>query len=103
MLVVMSMCNLKKYSDNLSKTSGILWQHWRDKPALDAHNAITDFSASNAITDSFKMKEKITGKTGNNGTKMLKKWYHQFLNNFWRTLEMPLISFSINLYLKNPL
>ena len=27
MLVVMSMCNLKKYSDNLSKTSGILWQH----------------------------------------------------------------------------
>ena len=31
----MSMYNLIEYSDNYSKTSGSLWQYYRDKPALD--------------------------------------------------------------------
>ena len=33
--VVMPMYNLIEYSDNYSKTSGRLWQYYRDKPALD--------------------------------------------------------------------
>ena len=28
----MSMYNLTEYSDNYSKTSGSLWQYYRDKP-----------------------------------------------------------------------
>ena len=41
------------------------------------------------ITNNNKFKQKITGQTGNNGTK-----------NFWRTLEMPLTNCEISLQLK---
>ena len=60
-VVVMPMYNLIEYSDSYSKTSGILWQYCRDEPALRDDDAITDFNAANAITNSFKIKEKITG------------------------------------------
>ena len=30
--IVMRMCNLIEYSDNYSKTSGRLWQYYRDEP-----------------------------------------------------------------------
>ena len=65
----MPMYNLIEYKDKYSKSFGILWQYCRDDTALDANNATTDFTVANSITDSFKIKEKITGKTGNNGTK----------------------------------
>ena len=56
--------------DNYLKTSGILWQYCRDDPAIYATNSnIVDFNADNATTDLFKIKEKITSKTGNNDTK----------------------------------
>ena len=67
--------NLIEYSDNYSKTSGILRQYCRNEQALDDDDAITDFNAANAnllncfITNLFKIKEKITGPTGNSGTK----------------------------------
>ena len=65
--VVMAMYNLIEYSDNYSKTSGILWQY-REKAALDANGTkIADFTEENAITDLLKIKEKIIGKTGNDG------------------------------------
>ena len=66
--VVMPMQNLIEYSDSYSKTSGIFWQYCRDQPALVA-NVINNFNAANATTDSFKIKQKITGHTGNDGTK----------------------------------
>ena len=65
----MPMYNLIEYSDNYSETFGILWQYCRDEPSLDADNAITDFNEANAYTDLFKIKEKIKGQIGNNGTK----------------------------------
>ena len=67
--VVIPMYNLIKYSDNYSKTSGILRQYCRDKSALAA-NASTDFTVPNAFTYSFK--EKITGETEKMTQKMLK-------------------------------
>ena len=39
----MSMHNLIEYKDNHSKTSGSLWQHYRDEPFLDAYGTIADF------------------------------------------------------------
>ena len=48
----MPMYNLIEYSDNYSKTSGILWQYYRDEP--------TDTLANSEL---FKFKEKIIGKT----------------------------------------
>ena len=71
--VVMLMYNLIKYSDNHSKASGISWQYCKDELALvDVNKIIADFTEANAITDSFKIEEKITRKTGDNSTKMLK-------------------------------
>ena len=67
--LVMPMFNLIEYSDNYSKTSGILWQYCSDEPALDDNNAVVDFNVANAITNSFKINEKITGQTSHNGTK----------------------------------
>ena len=68
----MPMHNLIEYSDNYSETFGILWQYCRDEPALANNDDITDFNANNADTYLLKSKEKITGQTGYNDTKMLK-------------------------------
>ena len=64
----MSIYNLIEYSDVYSKTSGSLWQYYRDEPAL-GNNNIIDFLANNNNTISFKFKQQITGQTGNDGTK----------------------------------
>ena len=86
------MYNLIEYSDNYAKTSGILWQYFRDKP--DDNDDLDE-------SESFKSKIKITGKTPNNGNEkdveiMVSLKY---LSNFWRTLEMPLINCEVNLIL----
>ena len=73
--VVMPMCNLTEYSHNYLKTSGILWQYCRDKPAINAADgAVADFTADN--TNSFKIKEKISGETGSNMKKNIEIMYH---------------------------
>ena len=66
--VIMPMYNLIEYNDNYSKSSGNLWQYNRDEPVLNINGVIVDFPDDN---DSvlFKFKQKITGQTGNDGTK----------------------------------
>ena len=49
--IVMSMFNLIEYSNNYAKTSGSLWQYYRDEP-----------NDNLADSESFKSKIKITGK-----------------------------------------
>ena len=88
--IVMSMYNLIEYSDNYAKTSGSLWQYYRDEP----NNIL-------AHSESFKSKIKITGKIPNNDNKkdveiMVSLKY---LSNFWRTLEILLINCEVNLIL----
>ena len=39
-----------EYSDNYSKTSGVLSQFYRDAQAIDDNGAIVDFNAANATT-----------------------------------------------------
>ena len=84
----MSIYNLIEYSN--SKSSGSLWQYYRDKP----NDNITK-------SKTFKYKTKITGKTPAAGnTKGVKKSVLlKHLNNFWKTLRMPLINCEINLIL----
>ena len=68
----MSMYNLIEYSDNYSKTSGSLWQNCRDEPALNDDNGIiVGVNEANSTTNLFKLKEKISGKAGNNGAKYI--------------------------------
>ena len=62
----MPVYNLIEYSDNYSKTSGILCHNCKDEPALAANGDITDFIADNATASLFEIKEKITGETGDN-------------------------------------
>ena len=52
----MPMYNLIEYSDNYSKTSGILWQFYRDVMAVDDDGAIIDFNAANNTTRLFNLK-----------------------------------------------
>ena len=86
----MPMYNLTEYSDNYSKTSGGLWQYYRDNP----NDNITQ-------SYSFKYKIKITGKTHADDNK---KNFRiavplKYLSNCYRTLEKPLINCETNLIL----
>ena len=47
--VVMPMYNLIEYSDNYSRTSGILWQYCRNVPAVNNDVAITDFTEASIV------------------------------------------------------
>ena len=88
--IVMPVNNLIEYSDNYSKTSGSLWQYYKDDPNDNLANS-----------KSFKSKVQITGKTPNNGnTKDVEIIVQlKYLSNLWRTLEMPLINCEVNLIL----
>ena len=95
---VIPVYNLIECSDNYSRKLGILWQYCRDEPALDDDNVITDFTVANSITDLFKIKEKLTGQTGNDGTENVKIMeLLKYVRNFWRIPEMLLINCEINL------
>ena len=61
--VVMPMYNLLEYSKNYRKTTGSLWNYYRDEP----NNLPTDNYNADPITnsESFKYKSSITGKTSN--------------------------------------
>ena len=48
--VVKPIYDLIEYSDNYSKTSGVLSQFYRDAQAIDDDGAIADFNAANATT-----------------------------------------------------
>ena len=97
--IVMSMYNLIEYSDNYAKTTGSLWQYYKDIPARNNNNEINEFTGGNT-TDSFNFKAKITGQTGNGGTKDVEIIVPlKYLSIFWRTLEMPLINCEVNLIL----
>ena len=62
------MYNLIEYSDNYLKTSGSLWQYYRDEPNLYDNDNINDFT-NDTDSASFKIRQKITGQTENDGTK----------------------------------
>ena len=96
---VMPMYNLIECSDNYAKTTGSLWQYCKDIPARNANDDIVIFADGNT-TDSFNCKVKITGRTGNDGTKDVEIMVPlKYLSNFWSTLEMPLINCEVNLIL----
>ena len=88
-------CNLIEYSDNYSKTSESLCQYCKDIHAVNNTGNIVDFNGANA-TDSFNFKTKITGLNNNNGIINVEIMVSlKYLNNFWRTLEMPLINCEV--------
>ena len=100
--IVLPMYNLLEYSKNYRKTTGSLWNYYRDEPS----NPLSSNS------ESFKYKTSITGNTynigdgeegydankvGKNETEVVIPLKH--LSNFWRTLNIPLINCEIELIL----
>ena len=95
--LVIAIHNLIENSDNYSEILGSLCQYYRDEPALTDVSALDNVPNNSAL---FKYKQKITGSTGNNSTKVVKIMVQlHYLSKFWRTLNMPLTDCEINLIL----
>ena len=100
--IAMPMYNLLEYSKNYRKTTGSLWNYYRDEPS----NPIS------SNPESFKYKASIAGNTydvgvgkegygvnkvGKNKTEVVIPLKH--LSNFWRSLNIPLINCEVELIL----
>ena len=110
--IVMSMYNLLVYSKNYRKTIGSFYNYYRDELSDDADD--NNFDNTNVVnSEAFKYKNKITGNTYNvdagaqgydvnkNGTQEVKLTLPlKYLGNFWRALNIPLISCEVSLELK---
>ena len=87
LVIAMPMYNLIEYNNNYSKTSGSLYQFYRNEP----NNIITK-------SESFTFKSKFLGNTNNADIINAKIAVPlKYLSNFLRTLEMPFINCEINL------
>ena len=88
--IVMPMYNFIEYSDKYWKTSGSLWQYYKNDP----NDNITQ-------SELFKSKIKITEKTPADGNAKDVEIIVplKYLSKFWRILEMPLINCEVNLIL----
>ena len=99
--IVMSMYNLIEFSENYSDTSGSLWQFRRDESPVTNDRNPDNISVDNST--SFKYKSsffKPLEAADNGGFKNVKTAVPlQYLSNFWRSLEMPLINCKIHLEL----
>ena len=88
----MLMYNLLEYSKNYRKTTGSLWNYYRDEPS----NPLSSNS------ESFKYKTSIVGKTPEDNDSSMKEKVViplKHLINFWRALNMLLINFEVELIL----
>ena len=101
--IVMPMCNLLEYSKNYEKTSGSLFNYYRDEPSeitIGAGNSAIDISIRNS--KSFDYKTEITGSldAGEDEKEDVTIAIPlKYLGNFWRTLDIPLINCEITLIL----
>ena len=93
------MYNLIEYSKNYSKTSGSLWNYYRDEP-----NSGTEGNINYFIKDSksFDNKTSFTGKL--EGSRVEKEKVKiavplKYFSNFWRTLDIALINCEVSLIL----
>ena len=102
--IVMLMYNLLEYSDNYSKTSGNLWNYYRDKinDSANKNNDANNYKINNNKTTtskSFQYKTKIRGRTPNDNNILEAEVVVplKYLSNFWRSLDLHLINCEIEL------
>ena len=91
--IAMPMYNLTEYSDNYSDTSGSLWQFKRHEIEENVNSTVNNNHIPNN-SSSFKYKSSLI--TNRNSVKIAAPL--KYLNNFWRSLEMPLINCKVQLY-----
>ena len=93
------MYNLIEYSDNSLEISRSLWEYYKDERFIDNNGVIID-APDDPTSVSFKNKQKITGQTGNNGTKDIQMIVPlTYFSNFWRTFVMLIINCEVNIFL----
>ena len=110
--IVMSMYNLLEYSKNYRKTIGSLYKYYRDELSDDTDDNNFD-NIKVVYSNIFKYTNKITGNTYNvnagaqgydankNGKQEVELTIPlKYLGNFWRALNIPLISCEVSLELK---
>ena len=110
--IVMPMYNLLEYSKTYRKTTGSLYKYYRDE--LSDDNNPNNFPNTNVVnSNTFKYKNKITrntydvaeGADGHDANRVGKQDVElaipfKYLGNFWRALNIPLISCEVFLELK---
>ena len=90
------MYNLREYSRNNRKTTGSLWNYYRNEPNS---GAVGNINYSIKDSKSFDYKASIAGKLeGNNVEKddIELAVPLKYLSNFWRTLDIPLINCEVS-------
>ena len=94
------MYNLLEYCKNYRKTTGSLWNCYRDKPNSGINNGKT-YSIMSSKSFDYKANFIEDGVTHNNLTKNDVKVIVplKYLSNFWRSLNIPLINCEIELIL----
>ena len=92
--VVMPMYNLLEYSKSYRKTTGSLWNYYRDEPNSDTDDNEIMHSIVNSESFGYKAIFMENGMTHNNLTKNNVKIVIplKHLSNFWRNLNIPLIN-----------
>ena len=94
------MYNLLEYSKNYRKTTGSLWNYYRDEPNSGINGGI-NYSIMGSKSFDYKANFIEGGVTQNNLTKNDVKIVVplKHLSNFWRSLNIPLINCEIELIL----
>ena len=97
--IVMPMYNFIEYSQKYSKTSGSLWNYYKDEANSGAEGKI-NYSIKDS--KSFNYKTSIKRKLENNNVEKENVKIVvplKYLSNFWRTLDIPLINCEVFLTL----
>ena len=111
--ILMPMYNLLQYSKNYRKTTGSLWNYYRDEPNDPITNSAS-FKNKNSITGKtivYNVPERITDEDSNpvnnpnydankidtKETKIVVPL--KYLSNFWKTLDMAMIDCEVSLTL----
>ena len=97
--ITMPMYNLTEYSDNYQDSSATLYQYKRDEPpeANDINDLTTETSSSFKYKVSLLVNPVLDGNVAKRSVKGVVPL--KYLNNFFRSLEMPLIHCKIKLNL----
>ena len=108
----MLMYNLLEYSKNYKKTTGTSWNYYRDEPSNPLSSDSESFKYKTSITgNTYNIDEKITDDDGNevdnpkyDANKVGKNEAEvviplKYLNNFWKSLNIPLINCELELIL----
>ena len=101
--IIIPIYNLLKYTKNYSKTTGTLWNYYRDEinDGLNENNASNNRTNNNKTITSkyFEYKTRLIGSTANNNNTLNAEVVVPLkdLSNFWRSLDSALINCKIEI------